>query len=56
MHSVEVLTVGESSLMVPATVEGTSVNLIVDSGSPVSILPRRLVTGDLSETAVELRA
>ena len=56
MHSVEVLTVGESSRMVPATVEGTSVNLMVDSGSPVSLLPRRLVTGDLSETEVELRA
>ena len=56
VHCVEVLTASESSLMVPATVEGTSVILTADSGSPVSILPRRLVTGDLSETEVELRA
>ena len=56
VHSVEVLTVGESSLMIPATVEGTLVNLTVDSGSPVSLLPRRVVKGDLEESETELCA
>ena len=56
VSSVEVLTVGQSALTIPASVEGVEVELVVDSGSPVSLLPRGMVKGDLMETDKELSA
>ena len=47
---------GESSLTVPAMVEGSAVTLTVDSGSPVSLMPRAMVPGDLHEPDRELCA
>ena len=48
VSSVQVLSVGVSPLTLDAQVEGKEVNFTVDSGSPVSILPRHLVRGELS--------
>ena len=56
VSSVDVLAVEESSLAIPASVEGAEVTLTVDSRSPVSLLPRRLVTGELDKPDKELCA
>ena len=47
VSSVEVLAMGESPLKIEALVEGTPVTMTVDSGSPVSLLPRGMVRGEL---------
>ena len=56
VSAVEILAVSESPLTVPAVVEGSAVTLTVDSGSPVSLLPRALVPGELQEPDRELCA
>lgn len=54
VSQLEVLSVGQSQLSVPATVGNRAVDFVVDTGSPVSILPRSMVEGELEEADNEL--
>ena len=40
VHSLQILTVGEGQLRAPVVVGGKQVSMIVDTGSPVTVLPR----------------
>lgn len=45
----EVLSIGQTQLQVAALVCGREVDFVVDTGSPVTILPRHLVSGELEQ-------
>ena len=59
VSTVEVLTVGAEGvppLTLTAQVDGREVEFVVDTGSPVSLLPRHLVHGNLRAPELSLRA